>query len=159
LPEATQRADTSDVSILPSLRVSDAQRDEAVEELREHCAEGRLRADELEQRIALALEARTGDELRSALRDLPPLVPDAERTLSHAIQAEALHGWRLTARYGTQAVLTRPRRPNHVLHGVLTLMTGMMWSPIWLLVTLRPGHDRLLLTVDDDGSVRARRVG
>ena len=144
---------------LPTLRVSDADREEAVEELREHCAEGRLGAEELEQRIALALGARTAAELRSALRDLPPRVPDAERALSRAIEAEALQGWSLAARYGSQAVLTRARRPNHVLHGVLTLMTGMMWSPIWLLVTLRPGHDRLLLTVDDDGSVRARRVG
>ena len=143
---------------LPTLRVSDAERDAAVEELREHCAEGRLAAEELEQRIALALTARTVAELRSALNDLPLLVPDAESALAHAIQVEALRGWTLAARYGTQAVITRPRRPNHVLHGVLTLMTGMMWSPIWLLVALRPGEDRVLLTVRDDGTVRARII-
>jgi hypothetical protein len=146
------------VASLPTLRVSDADREEAVEELREHCAEGRLGAEELEQRISLALAARTVAELRSALRDLPPRMPDAELALSRAIQTEALQGWSLATRYAGQAVLTRPRRPNHALHGVLTLMTGMMWSPVWLIVTLRPGEDRLLLTVREDGTVRARRV-
>ena len=27
--------------------------------------------------------------------------------------------------------------PNHVLHGILTLFTGGLWLPIWLLIALR----------------------
>jgi Domain of unknown function (DUF1707) len=53
------------------LRVSDADRDQAVAELSEHFQAGRLTADELDERIGLALRARTGNELACVLADLP----------------------------------------------------------------------------------------
>jgi hypothetical protein len=34
------------------------------------------------------------------------------------------------------------RRVNHVLHGVLTLLTAGLWSPIWLLAVLRARRSR-----------------
>jgi Domain of unknown function (DUF1707) len=54
------------------LRVSDADRDQAVSELSEHYQAGRLTADELEERSGLALRARTGNDLAALLADLPP---------------------------------------------------------------------------------------
>ena len=53
------------------MRVSQAERDQAVEALREHAAEGRLDVDELEQRAERALVARTRAELDEVLLDLP----------------------------------------------------------------------------------------
>jgi hypothetical protein len=55
-----------------SLRVSDADRDRATELLRDHWAAGRLDSDELDERCAEALAARTDTELALALRELPP---------------------------------------------------------------------------------------
>ncbi len=54
-----------------SLRASDADREQTVERLRCAAAEGRLLADELEQRIGRALGARTYGELGALLADLP----------------------------------------------------------------------------------------
>lgn len=54
-----------------NLRVSDAERDQAVAELSEHFQAGRLTADELDERTGLALRARTGNELACVLADLP----------------------------------------------------------------------------------------
>lgn len=53
------------------LRASDAERESAVTRLRAAAAEGRLDADELEQRVGAALAARTGSELDRLLTDLP----------------------------------------------------------------------------------------
>jgi Flp pilus assembly protein TadB len=53
------------------IRVSDADRERVADRLREHFAEGRLSADELDERIAAALSAKTFAELRRVTRDLP----------------------------------------------------------------------------------------
>lgn len=62
------------MSITPDgrLRVGHAERDAAVEQLRDAAAEGRLTLEELEERIASALLAKTRDELRALLADLLP---------------------------------------------------------------------------------------
>jgi hypothetical protein len=55
------------------LRVSDEQRERAAAEIREHFAAGRLSDDELSDRVQAAYSARTEQELRTALADLPKL--------------------------------------------------------------------------------------
>ena len=55
------------------LRVSDEQRDRAAQEIREHFAAGRLTDDELTERVQAVYSARTEQELRAALADLPKL--------------------------------------------------------------------------------------
>ena len=53
------------------LRVSDAERDDAVVALREAAAEGRLTLEELSDRVATAYRSRTRGELEQVTRDLP----------------------------------------------------------------------------------------
>ncbi len=74
-----------------ALRASDADRDHVAERLRRAAVEGRLRIEELEQRLESALSARTYGELDSLLRDLPGrrLAP-APRPRSRALARGAL---------------------------------------------------------------------
>jgi ABC-type nickel/cobalt efflux system permease component RcnA len=53
------------------MRVSDADRDRALAELSEHFQAGRLTADEHEERMDLALKARTAGDLAALFTDLP----------------------------------------------------------------------------------------
>jgi hypothetical protein len=55
------------------MRIGDAERDIATAELSDHYAAGRLTLDELHERIALALAARTHGQLTRVMRDLPSL--------------------------------------------------------------------------------------
>ena len=57
------------------IRVSDADRDRAAARLREHFAEGRLSPDELDERIAAALTAKTAGDVRRIMVGLPDPVP------------------------------------------------------------------------------------
>lgn len=59
----------------PTLRASDAEREGVAERLRQHAAEGRLRVEELEERLAAAFSARTRGELEPLLSDLPGRSP------------------------------------------------------------------------------------
>ena len=60
-----------------SLRLSDADRDRAVAELSEHFQAGRLAADELDDRVGRALQARTAADLAPLFADLPGKRPAA----------------------------------------------------------------------------------
>ena len=54
-----------------NLRVADADREQAIEELREHAGAGRLTAEELEDRVGKAYEASTRADLDALRADLP----------------------------------------------------------------------------------------
>jgi uncharacterized protein DUF1707/2TM domain-containing protein len=58
-----------------SLRASDADRERFVEALRRHHVDGRLTAEELEERTEQAYAARTFGDLDALAADLPPLQP------------------------------------------------------------------------------------
>ncbi len=59
---------------------SDAERDALISDLRTHAGEGRLTVDELDERIAAALSARTRAELAPLVDDLPrPPRPSTDR--------------------------------------------------------------------------------
>jgi Domain of unknown function (DUF1707) len=55
-----------------ALRVSHEDRDQVAEALRVAAGDGRLTADELDERLEQALTARTYDDLAALLTDLPP---------------------------------------------------------------------------------------
>ena len=68
---------TSRPSALPPVRrrveprIGDADRDRAVEFLREHLAQGRLDAGEFDERMSRALQAKTSTEIAPLFSDLP----------------------------------------------------------------------------------------
>ena len=62
------------------MRVSDADREALTARLRDHYAEGRLTQDELDERVTVALSAKTFGELRTLTTDLPGPAPVPPRT-------------------------------------------------------------------------------
>src|SRR5207245_11679476 len=62
------------------MRASDADREAVAARLRDHYAEGRLTQDELDERISVALSAKTFGELRPLTTDLPGPAPVPPRT-------------------------------------------------------------------------------
>lgn len=55
----------------PALRASDADRDQITAQLQHHYAVGRLTLPELEERVTIACQARTRDQLDALTADLP----------------------------------------------------------------------------------------
>ncbi len=73
---AVERSKPDPVKPDPALlRISDQERQEFVDQLTRHCAEGRINFDELDERVARAWEARTAADLRPLAADLPTLPP------------------------------------------------------------------------------------
>ncbi|MEW2530273.1 DUF1707 domain-containing protein [Streptomyces sp. NPDC047071] len=63
--------DSEDSTADPALRASDTERDRVEAQLQHHYACGRLTLPELEERVAMACEARTRDQLDALVQDLP----------------------------------------------------------------------------------------
>jgi Domain of unknown function (DUF1707) len=68
------------------LRVSDEQREQAAQQLREHFATGRLTEEELDERVQAAYQARTEDQLRALLADLPALPATPQQLKAELVQ-------------------------------------------------------------------------
>jgi hypothetical protein len=71
-------------------RVSNAERDGVVEQLRLNMADGRLDIDEFGDRVEQALAARTGAELQAVLADLPHVVPPEEAVRKRRASVRAI---------------------------------------------------------------------
>ena len=71
------------------IRAADADREETVELLKRHYAEGRLTSSELSARVDAAYAAVGMLELEALLRDLPPLVPPSTATRPAAVGRRA----------------------------------------------------------------------
>lgn len=82
------------------MRAADTDRDRVVERLRSAAAEGRLSADDLEQRLETALAAPTYAELETVVGDLPapprPVRRDSDLGAYVATSALLLAIWALT---------------------------------------------------------------
>jgi len=63
--------DTSNSFPSGGIRVSDADRDQAIAELSQHFQSGRLTQEEFEERSGQALGAKTGNDLAALFTDLP----------------------------------------------------------------------------------------
>lgn len=112
---------TADFESVP-LRIGNAERDAAVKALDEHLAAGRLDLDEYGSRYALALTARTMEDLRPLFADLPAPGP-----FVRASQDRAADGMR------------ESRRPVSAFHGAalwLLLPAAFLLLPIAVLAVL-----------------------
>ena len=67
------------------LRIGDAEREAAAEQLREHFVAGRLTIDELDERLGEIFTARTQDQLSRVMADLPSLGRRPVRAQRHTI--------------------------------------------------------------------------
>jgi DUF1707 SHOCT-like domain/2TM domain len=121
------------VTDLERMRVSDADREQALVQLREHAAAGRLGLDELEGRSELVLGARTRAELAQAVADLPDLASWRYRIahLSLGAHAAAFVVVNAALLVVWEATRAQPRTPADEGVGY--------WWPFWILLVWAAG--------------------
>jgi hypothetical protein len=109
---AGSAADTPEASTGPQFaRVSDADRDQAIDELRREFADGRLSHDTFMVRMQGALDARRQADLDGLFTDLP------RRPGRMARLGEVLRRWRQSAGNFVDDMTRYPRRDNPAQHG------------------------------------------
>ena len=119
-----------------TLRASDADREAVAAKLHQAAVEGRLDAEELEERLDLALRARTYGDLRRLVADLPAARPPrsfARTTFSVAVRVAVI----LAVAAVALAVLAA------------TAMWWLAWVLVWMVLSgRRYGTARLRSNAD-----------
>ena len=83
----------------PDIRISDAERNRAVDFLRHHCSDGRLTLDEFSDRVGLVFAATTVGDLEAVTADLPAARPAPLTATSGASAAPEVGRVRSAARW------------------------------------------------------------
>ncbi|WUI00350.1 DUF1707 domain-containing protein [Spirillospora sp. NBC_00431] len=138
----------------PDLRASDADRDRTAASLQEHCAEGRITMDELQERLDAVYEAKTLGQLQEITSDLPEEdlyqlpVPATQpkSTASPAVRSSpgGAELRRLRAMWGAWAVVSGI---NFTIWLILAVSGSGTVNPWWIWVAGPWGAILLLRTV------------
>ena len=70
----------------------------------------------------------------------------AKEPLPEQIRGLVIDGWRVESQTDQTAVMVRGRRPEHILHFVLTMLTFGFWAIVWIFLTIFRREDRMVLT-------------
>ncbi len=79
---------------------------------------------------------------------------ERQKILEEKILMEQAGGKRLESQMGFQAVLVTEKKPNHLVHLILTVLTGGLWALIWIFVVLSSKDRREILQVDEYGMTK-----
>lgn len=117
-------------------RIGDAERDRAAELLREHLAQGRLTAEEFDERVDAALRAKVASDLDPLFSDLPgPRPGQAVATTSYEAPP-----WQRGTTPAPAAVPAAPvLAPRTSAAITLNGLTGALWFIVPLALTFIPG--------------------
>lgn len=86
----------------------------------------------------------------------PQPITDAERSsfLAQRLGNWTTSGWRVESQTPYSATLVKGRRPNHLLHLVLSIITGGLWAIfVWLPLCIFGGEKRRVISVDGYGQI------
>lgn len=120
-------------------RIGDAERDRAAELLREHMAQGRLTAEEFDERIDAALKAKVASDLDPLFTDLPGPRPGQGLATTQPYEVPP---WQRAAATPLRPPLPpappmlQPRGPGAT---ALNSLTGVLWIVVPLVISFVPG--------------------
>ncbi|WP_131736975.1 DUF1707 SHOCT-like domain-containing protein [Actinomadura roseirufa] len=142
------------------LRASHEEREHVVDQLRVAAGDGRLTPEDLDERLGLALTARTHGELAVLLRDLPVAAPAVvpPPVAQELLRLEARQG--NVERTGAWVVPRRLEAEAHSANVVIDLTEAVISHPLLdVAVSVSAANVRLIVPADvevDVGSVSVR---
>ncbi|GAA4138411.1 DUF1707 domain-containing protein [Actinomadura keratinilytica] len=133
----------------PDIRASDADRDRVAGLLREHCAQGRITVDELNERLEIVYASKTLGQLQEVTADLPEEdlyelpVPESQRAAVEPVRTPGVmerHGREAWAAWAAVSTI-------NLGIWLLLAVTGTMVYPWWIWVAGPWGVVLLVTTV------------
>ena len=108
------------------LRFGDDERNKAVELLSEHLTEGRLTQTEFNDRLAIALQARTTEDIEQLFEDLPGPNPGRSEDLENIEEQERRQASELLEESKAQRQVQARIDPKWL--AALGVATGLAWT-------------------------------
>ncbi len=96
---------------------------------------------------------------------VPFTVEQRKQKLSRIVQQATSTGWTVESSIGYDVVFIGGKRCNHLMHGLITLFGGLLtcgnglwWSLVWISSAITQKEDRLIIHVNENGSVEYKLV-
>lgn len=87
----------------------------------------------------------------------PVTTEDRKEILNDRIVGAVRNGYQVESQSDFQGVMLKGKRPNHILHLILTIFTGGLWGLfVWLPLAIFKHEKRIVIVVDQQG--RATQV-
>lgn len=79
---------------------------------------------------------------------------DRKKSLEAFIISRVSQGWRLEGQTEYAVVLAYGKKPNHILHFLLSIVTLGFWLIVWIILGMSMTVKRRTFQVDDYGQIR-----
>ena len=94
--------------------------------------------------MAVVVDSKTSSERKAAL--------------DSALNLYGAKGFRIENRSDYQATISKGKETRHVLHVVLTVLTGGVWLVVYVPLWLLTGMRRRLVVVDEYGNIVEQKL-
>jgi hypothetical protein len=85
-------------------------------------------------------------------------VEERKAALAQAIAGQIAQGYRVESQSDFQAVVVKGKRPNHLLHLVLTIITAGVWLIVWIILSITMHVHRRIIEVNEFANTTVRHV-
>jgi hypothetical protein len=114
--------------------------------------DGERWTDQTQERQIVAVAAAQSAAQEAAAQLEPKPIEQRKAALADRVQYFVGSGYRVESQTDFQAILVRGRRPNHLLHLILSVITVGLWALfVWLPLAIFGGEKRKVITVDEYG--------
>lgn len=100
-----------------------------------------------------------GMEMAPTQSTTPKSDQERRAILGQQLQNAAARGLRVESQSEFQAVLVEGKPINHTLHGILTVITCLIWGPVYIVIALTGGEKKHQAVVDEFGNVQWQNLG
>tara|TARA_E500000331_G_scaffold148484_1_gene144517 strand:+ start:283 stop:534 length:252 start_codon:yes stop_codon:yes gene_type:complete len=59
-------------------------------------------------------------------------------------------GWSIELDDEDTVIVSKQKKISHIIHAILTLLTGFLWAIVWIVLVLRNSSQRHVITFDDE---------
>ena len=72
------------------------------------------------------------------------------KTLKQAKIAYAIAGWSIDLEEENLVIVSKQKKMSHMIHAIVSLLTGFLWAPFWIALVLRKSESRKVITFDEE---------
>ena len=83
---------------------------------------------------------------------------DRKELLARTLTTQIATGARVESQSDFQTVVVKGKPVNHTLHLILTVVTLMIWPPVWIALAIFGGEKRSMIVVDEYGNAAVQKV-
>ena len=71
------------------------------------------------------------------------------KTLKQAKIAYAIAGWSIDLEEENLVIVSKQKKMSHIIHAIVSILTGFLWAPIWIALILRKPEIRKVISFNE----------